>query len=35
VPENKVVSLDERVKDPEKPLLEQLLQEAGTGGNRE
>jgi hypothetical protein len=27
VPENKVVSLDERAKDEEKPFLEQLLQE--------
>ena len=27
MPENKVVSLDERVKDQEKPFLEQLLQE--------
>ena len=27
MPENKVVSLDERVKDQEKPILEQLLQE--------
>jgi hypothetical protein len=26
VPENKVVSLDERAKDEEKPFLEQLLQ---------
>jgi putative transposase len=27
VPENKVVSLDERAKDEQKPFLEQLLQE--------
>ena len=27
MPENKVVSLDERAKDEEKPFLEQLLQE--------
>jgi hypothetical protein len=27
VPENKVVSLNERAKDEEKPFLEQLLQE--------
>ena len=27
MPENKVVSLEERAKDEEKPFLEQLLQE--------
>ena len=27
MPDNKVVSLDERAKDEEKPFLEQLLQE--------
>ena len=27
VPENKVVSLDERAKDEQKPFLEQLLKE--------